>query len=153
MQERMIMRRPRQHRPHGFTLMELLVVLVVLGILSAVAYPNYQQYILRAHRAHAKTQLLQAAQWMEQAAAATGAYPDHVQHAPAIEALQTQLSNARYTIDITSGDGSGFTVTATPMEGQRKDGCGSLHLTHRGERSISNAPPNSGMTALQCWER
>ena len=63
------------HKQKGFTLIELMVVVAVVGILSAIAYPSYAEYIRRGHRADARAGLLQAQQWLERAATATGAYP------------------------------------------------------------------------------
>ena len=64
------------HTKHkGFTLIELMIVVAVVGILTAVAYPSYAEYVRRGHRADAKAGLLQAQQWMERAATATGEYP------------------------------------------------------------------------------
>lgn len=145
---------PTHHQQsHGFTLIELMVVMVIVAILGTVAYPSYGQYLLRTHRADAQNQLLQAAQWMERSATAIGAYPTHALYAAAITSTQDQLSNARYAIAIQSTDGASFTASATPLSAQSKDLCGTLHLSHAGERSISNLPAKSTMTALQCWGR
>ena len=64
---------PKTHR--GFTLIEVMIVVAIVGILSAIALPSYNEYIRRGHRADARAGLLQAQQWMERAATATGSYP------------------------------------------------------------------------------
>jgi Tfp pilus assembly protein PilE len=52
-----------------------MIVVAIVGILSAIAYPSYAEYIRRGHRADARAGLLQAQQWLERAATATGQYP------------------------------------------------------------------------------
>ena len=56
----------------GFTLIELMIVVAVVSILSAIAYPSYAEYVRRGHRSDAKAGLLQAQQWLERAATASG---------------------------------------------------------------------------------
>ena len=97
----------------GFTLIELMIVVAIVGILSAVAYPSYTEYVRRGHRADARAGLLQAQQWLERAATATGAYPT------ALPATLTWANDStkRYTISIGGpATTSTFTLTATPID-------------------------------------
>ena len=36
------------HRPHGFTLPEVLIVITILGLLAGIALPTYRGYIQRS---------------------------------------------------------------------------------------------------------
>jgi type IV pilus assembly protein PilE len=49
----------------GFTLIELMIVVAIVAILASIALPSYTSYIARARRADARTQLRQAAQFMQ----------------------------------------------------------------------------------------
>ena len=134
----------------GFTLIELMIVVAIVGILSAVAYPSYTEYVRKGHRAEARTGLLQAAQWMERAATATGLYPLLDPNDPN-KKLPTSLQSVpggRYTISAES-DGATFELTADPAGTQTGDKCGSYTLTHTGTRG--NTSLKTGTTTEECW--
>lgn len=137
------------NRQQGFTLIEVMIVVAVVAILAAVALPSYNEYVRRGHRADARAGLLQAQQWLERAATATGTYPT---------ALPGNLTWAadttkRYTITLNPATTSTFTITAAPRAGtaQAGDRCGSLSLTHTGVRNAS--PLSGGATVDECWRR
>lgn len=129
-----------------------MIVVAVIGILGAIAYPSYTEYVMRGHRTDARMGLLQAQQWLERAATATGVYPT---------SLPTSLtwvndSSKRYSIGFDNGNtNAAFTLTATPKQNspQTKDKCGTLTLTHTGQRDIKDKPSGSTMTAADCWNR
>ena len=132
---------PTAKRQRGFTLIELMITVAVIGILSAIAYPSYAEYVRRGHRTEARAGLLQAAQWMERAATATGAYPKTDKFPDSMKKVPAD----RYDIALSS-DGATYTLTATAKNSQSSDKCGNYTLTNTGARGVSG----SG-TVEECW--
>lgn len=129
-----------------------MIVVAVIGILGAIAYPSYTEYVMRSHRTDARMGLLQAQQWLERAATATGLYPTTL---PA-SLTWADDSSKRYTIGFSNGNSdTAFTLTATPKQNslQIKDKCGTLTLAYTGQRDIKDKPSGSTMTAADCWNR
>lgn len=133
-----------RHDPRGFSLIELLITLVCLALLTQIAWPSYQGLVLRSQRAQARVSLLQAAHWLERAASANGSYPS----AQAVPASVLQIDGQHYQLQLTS-TASTFTLSAAPLGMQTADGCGTLVVTHLGERSVQGA----SQSAAQCWGR
>lgn len=136
-----------RHSNRGFTLIELMIVVAVIAILAAVAYPSYAEYIQRGHRADARAGLLQAQQWLERAATATGAYPTTL---PASLGWASDTSK-RYTIGFKGANtNAAFTLIATRKAGaQGSDRCGDYTLSNTGVRGNDNLA--TGTTTEECW--
>ena len=137
---------------NGFTLIEVMVVVAIVGILSAIALPSYSEYIRRGHRAEARAALLQAQQWLERAATATGTYP----LTAAFPAALKKVPNDRYDISLASptggviaDEGRTYTLTATPKGSQTGDKCGSYTITQAGLRGAKGA--TTGDIVTECW--
>lgn len=135
-----------QHR--GFTLIELMIVVAVVAILGAIAMPSYSEHIRRGHRADARAGLLQAQQWLERAATATGVYPTTL---PVELTWSTDLSK-RYTIGFLDGNtNAAYTLRALRRGSQAKDRCGDFTLSHTGVIDAQHV--GSGTSAMECWRR
>ncbi|MDD2546269.1 MAG: type IV pilin protein [Burkholderiaceae bacterium] len=139
-------------RPTGFSLLELLISLAVLALLSSVALPSYQQYLQRSYRSEARTGLLQAAQWMERAATASGSYPLTAD----FPAPLRSTPSGRYTIELLSPPnptqaGTAYLLTARAQGTQASDRCGHYTLTHHSVRGAAGS--TTGALVNDCWNR
>lgn len=151
---------PSRAGGRGFSLIELLVAIAIVAILAAIAIPAYTAYVQRANRSEAKTQLLEAAAFLQRCFSQNNDY----RCAPAAPAVMPAPFNqsppppqaAKYTIMVTAGGGEGsttYTLTATRTRTgtMSDDECGDFTLTHTGVRDIVNQ--TAGRTAAECWGR
>jgi type IV pilus assembly protein PilE len=163
-----------QRRPaFGFTLIEVMIVVAIVGILAAVAVPSYSSYIARAHRASARTQLLQAAQYMQRYYAANDSYatdrangsvlgsvsplvgmPEELRKSPSDGTALYQLNTAitsvgNYTATVSV---SAYTLTMAPISGRSaaSDACGMFTISSTGVKGITGG--NGTKTRDECWK-
>lgn len=145
-------RAPLSHQ--GFTLIELMIVVAIMGLLAAIAIPAYQTYTERARRSEAQAALARAAQWLERAASAQGAYPALTAAQWAATGLNSSESG-KYALAYTRIDGANFRLAAVPSVADAT--CGTLVLRQSGQRCINGSAAAdgtcTGATAVDCLSR
>ncbi|MEI6803548.1 MAG: type IV pilin protein [Burkholderiales bacterium] len=152
-------------RAHGFTLIELMITVAIIGLLAAIALPSYSSYVARARRAQARTQLVQAAQFMQRFYAANDSYsvdrsnggvlsamPESLKKSPADGSAIYQLNTAiaaagNYAITVSTSD---YTLTMAPVAGgpAASDACGLFTLSSTGLRGVASATKSRD----ECWK-
>ena len=117
----------------GFTLIELMVVVAVVAILVAVALPSYHESVRKGHRGQAKADLVDVAQQAERFRTVNNTYTGFSPPSDQSPVVGT----AKYDIEVEiTGDGAGFTATASPVSGssQASDRCGTLTINQAGTK-------------------
>lgn len=166
------MRQISGHRRHpiaGFTLIELMITVAIVAVLAAIAMPSYSAYVARARRAEARTQLVQAAQFMQRFYAANDRYdqdrlgngvlgapplgmPESLRKSPAdgtaIYQLNTAVTTAgNYAATLSA---TGYTLSMAPISTAvaASDPCGIFTITSTGVRGVASA----SKTRDECWK-
>ncbi len=142
-------------RNSGFTLIELMIVVAIVAILASIALPSYTSYVARAKRADARTQLVQAAQFMQRFYAANDTFEKDRAENPVIDKIPGNLkqspadSIAIYKLEIPTATSTSYEIQMVPVSGgsMAADSCGTFTLTSTGIRGVS------GTTARDtCWK-
>lgn len=147
-----------RRRSAGFTLIETMIVVVILAIIAAVGYPSYIEYVVRSHRQAARAALYQVADRQEQFFSDNKRYAatlDELNYAAEVigldqdgqfTAADDEQRTYRITLDADEASDTTYTVQAIPdlVQAERDADCGTLSLTHTGERGQTGDGTN-------CW--
>jgi type IV pilus assembly protein PilE len=141
---------PMTMAARGFTLVEVMIVVAIVAILSAIAYPSYTEYVRRGQRAEARTQLLEAAQFMQRFYSANDRYDQTRAGAavalPATLQVSPPTGTVRYNIAVNATP-TAYTLQAVPAGSMAGDRCGTITLDSNGRRNVDGA----SSPAAECW--
>ena len=130
------------NKSKGFTLVELLIVVALIGILSAVAFNMYADNVIASKRSEGRAGLTATAASLEKCKSLYGVY-DHA-NCPVLATIMTETN--LYSIDTTGAAPTTFTLVATAIGSQVRDGdCTTLSLTNTGIKTATGADPTV------CW--
>ena len=97
----------------GFSLVELMIVVAVIAILIGLALPSYTGYVRKANRGEAQQLLMNWANNQEIWRANDLDYASDTEIVPP--------SHAKYTLSLSNGSATTYTLTATALGDQLKD--------------------------------
>lgn len=138
-----------------------MIVVAIVGVLAAVAMPAYTGYVARATRADARTQLMQAALFMQRFYSANDSYAEDRAGNAILTAMPAAIKNSPadgttlYTLSIPTATSTDFVLRMVPVAAGKmaNDKCGTFTLTATGVKGVlvNNAV---GSTALrdECWK-
>ncbi len=141
-------------RSSGFTLMELMIVVAIIGILAAIAVPAYSDYVTRANRSDGKAGLLNLQLAQEKYRANCPQYADGI-HATTLTCVtggthnlisSTSSPDGKYTLAITAGTATSYTITATPTFTDAK--CNVLGINQAGTQTKTGTD-----SVANCWQK
>jgi type IV pilus assembly protein PilE len=130
----------------GFSLMELMVVVAIIGLIVSIGYPSYTGYMQKTRRADGVAALNHAAMVMESCRSDLATYVG----CDADPRLPGQSEKGNYDIVASGITASGYTLTATAVGVQAKDGkCATLTLNAQGVKGYTGTAPD----LAACWGR
>jgi type IV pilus assembly protein PilE len=130
----------------GFSLIELMAVVAIIAIAVAIAYPSYQGYTQKTRRTDGIAALNHDSMFMESCRSEQATYVGCKDDTRFL----TQSEKGNYTIAANPVTASSYTLTATAVGIQAKDGkCKTLTLTAQGTKGYTGSAPD----VATCWGR
>jgi len=121
----------------GFSLIELMIVIAIIGILATIAYPSYLDQIRKTRRANAQADLVELASFMERYYSENFTYKDGAAN-PTLPFTESPKGDNGHYYDLTVVTTLiTFTLTATPINDQLADHCGTMTVTHTGTQNAA----------------
>ena len=120
-----------------------MIVVAIIGILSAVAVNMYSDNVISSNRTEGRSALQQAAGTLEKCKSLYGSYD-----AANCNYADFRTESDYYDITVGGLTATTFTLTATPVAGQRQTGdadCTTMTLTNTGVKGGTGADPT------ECW--
>lgn len=139
----------------GFTLVEIMITLVIISIIAMIAIPSYRDSVIKAHRTDARSAVLEVAALQEKHYFQFAQYAANIAGLAGCNAGCATSPEGKYALAISNaacGDGTCFTVTATPVAGEGQDDddtCATFSLTHTGLKSATDS--GGGNSTALCW--
>ncbi len=136
-------------KSHGFTLIELMITVAIIGILASIAMPAYQGYITKGKRSDAKAGLITLQHAQEKYRANCPQYADGTNATTrtcVVGGSHNLISSATspdgyYTISITAGTNTSYTLQAVPVVGGDQAGdteCATFSINQDGAKTATN---------------
>ena len=119
----------------GYTLVEVMLVIGIIAVIATLAVPSYINSVRKGRRAEAQTALIEFAGIAERVFTQTNSY------ATAGIPANTDFYTYTFPVAVTA---TTYTIRATPTDIQNSDKCGTMNLTHAGQKTHSGSDTD-------CW--
>ena len=148
-------------RRGGFTLIELIIAMSVVAILTSIALPAYFGVVARARRANARTQLVQAARFMQRFYGVNDSFEHDragntvVDRMPASLKQSPESGDKLYALTIPAAtlNAAGYEIHMTPVASASmgNDVCGTFTLSATGVRGVLAGTGDARLRDM-CWK-
>ncbi len=132
----------------GFTLIELMIVIVIVAILVGLAVPSFLESVRKSRRSDGLDAIIDIHLEQERYRVNNPAYADDNGDLLIADPLISQ--EGHYSVAITAGDATSYSITGTAIGSQANDSCGNFTLTFT---AGAIAKTTSKGVATQCWRQ
>jgi type IV pilus assembly protein PilE len=136
---------PKNKKPNGFTLIEVMITLVIIAIISAIAFPLYTGHVTKTRRSDATIGLTTLANAQERFYQDCNSYTTFIGVATAavgtcatansgLGYTSALTKDGYYTLSVAAATTVAYDLRATPVGGSLQAGDGGLGLTSTGAK-------------------